>query len=132
MATRRPMPPSTHVIQRRGRRRGQARPAAPPRSGVAPPCPPWMDIERRLIWEKVTGALDEGGVLGSVDGTALAQYVSMVVQWRHLATFLQEHGETHEVRHTYRVPARVDADGTVIPRQAVETTRQELRPQAQL
>jgi len=58
--------------------------------------------------------------------------VTLFVQWHHLATFLQAHGETCEVRHTYRVPERVDADGTVRPRQHVETTRPELRPEAKL
>jgi hypothetical protein len=91
-----------------------------------------MDLESRRLWDQVLAELDEAGCLARCDGTRLARYVAMRVQWQRLVLFLRVHGETCAVRHTYRVPARRTADGTVIPRQTVTTTRPALRPEAQL
>jgi P27 family predicted phage terminase small subunit len=91
-----------------------------------------MDAESRQLWRKVTDDLHALGLLARIDGPALVRYVSMLAQWQHLAQFLQEHGETYEVRHSYKVPERTDADGEFIPRHTVDTVRHELRPQAKL
>jgi P27 family predicted phage terminase small subunit len=91
-----------------------------------------MDTESRRLWETVTGDLDEVGRLAHSDGNALAQYVAMLAQWQRLATFLHAHGETAAVRHTYHVPERCAADGERLPSHRVETSRQELRPEAKL
>jgi P27 family predicted phage terminase small subunit len=91
-----------------------------------------MDTESRQLWHKVTDDLHDLGILACVDGPTLVRYVSMLAQWQRLAKFLQEHGETYEVRHSYKVPERTDADGKIIPRHTVDTVRHELRPQAKL
>ena len=132
MAKRGPRLTLTKVLQRRGNWQALTRSYASTSAVAAPVCPRWMDIESRRLWHKVTDDLHDLGLLDRVDGPSLARYVSMLAQWQRHAKFLQEHGETYEVRHSYRVPERTDEDGEVIPRHTVDTVRRELRPQAKL
>lgn len=132
MAKRSPKLTTTKVLQIRWSWRTSRRPYAPTPTDVAPLCPRWMDTESRQLWHKVTDDLHDLEILARIDSPTLVRYVSMLAQWQRLAQFLQEHGETYEVRHSYRVPERTNADGEIIPRHTVDTVRHELRPQAKL
>jgi P27 family predicted phage terminase small subunit len=67
-----------------------------------PPRPDWLDEEAGAKWDHLVYELHNLGVLGHVDGDALAAYCDTWSRWKRAVLFLQEKGDVYTIK---------DADG---------------------
>ena len=81
MGNRGPQKTPTATLKLHGSRKVEGRKNEPMTKVSGPSCPHWLTGEARKIWHKIVPALKKMGVLGSVDGFALARYCLYAVLW---------------------------------------------------
>ena len=95
MGARGPAPTPTRVLAMRGSWRANINREEPvPEPGI-PDRPPWLDAYALECWDDLAPRLDAMGVLGIIDGYALALYCQTHSHYRKVTEFLNEHGDTY-------------------------------------
>lgn len=98
MGRRGPAPTPTKILQLRGSWRGSVNPAEPRPPVERPTAPAWIPADARAAFDVLAAQLAEMGIVGAVDGNALARYCVLWLRWRRAEEFLAVHGDTYVVR----------------------------------
>src|SRR5690606_12656013 len=64
-----------------------------PKPTGKPTCPTWLSDDAKKEFRRLVKLLSEMGLIGSVDGNALARYASTWVRWRQAVQLLEKSGE---------------------------------------
>lgn len=98
MGLRGPKPtPSAIKVARGTWRADRAAPHEPTVSGK-PTCPNWLQPEAKKEYRRLVRLLSGMGVVGSVDGNALARYATTWMRWRQAVQMIEKGGEMMIVR----------------------------------
>lgn len=55
-------------------------------------CPDWLEDEAKAEWERMSKALEDMGMLTSMDMVAFAGYCQAYARWKEAEEFLTQHG----------------------------------------
>jgi P27 family predicted phage terminase small subunit len=93
-----PAPTPTPILKLRGSRlaKGREKQGEPSPERGRPERPSNIVSESRKLWTKLTGLLDDMGVLTKIDGGQLERYCLMFVQWRQLQRVIQRMSGTDD------------------------------------
>lgn len=81
MGKRGPKRTPTAILENRGSRKVEFRKNEPKPGPAMPICPPWIQGEARLTWERVVPELVSLGVMTKLDGFAFSRYCIYSVLW---------------------------------------------------
>ena len=98
MGSRGPAPTPSRVLALHGSWRARLDRDEPTPEPGEPDLPDWLDEDAKAAWREVAPGLDAMGVLGKVDGHALAVYCTLFSRWRKAEAFLAAHGDSLVVK----------------------------------
>lgn len=105
MGARGPAPKPTRIKLLQGNPDRRPLNLAEPRPRpMVPPCPPWLDLEGKREWKRITRELDRVGLLTVVDRAALAGYCQAWSRWRDAEMALSKLGMVVETASGYLQP----------------------------
>ena len=93
-----PPPTPTNILKLRGSWRGKVNKNEPKVDPERPVCPAWIDKTAKLWWREVVPQLHKMGVLAKIDRKALERTAKIYSRWRRMMDFIDEHGETYNVK----------------------------------
>ena len=94
MATRGRKPKPTAVKKLEGNPGCRPLNANEPKPKGAAVCPDWLEDEAKAEWERISGVLEDMGVLTEADTLAFAGYCQAYARWREAEEYLSKHGST--------------------------------------
>ena len=93
MGERGPAPTPSAIKRARGTFRADRVAADEPKAAGKPVCPRWLPAEAQREFRRIAKELSALGVLGRIDGTALARYCHTLVRWRAAVAMVDKLGE---------------------------------------
>jgi P27 family predicted phage terminase small subunit len=92
MGLRGPKPLPTALKVARGTYRPDRAASNEPQATGRPTCPSWLNADARKEFRRVVKMLTKMGVVGQIDGNALARYASTWVRWRQAVQTIEKSG----------------------------------------
>jgi P27 family predicted phage terminase small subunit len=102
MGQRGPAPKPTELKRLAGNPGKRKLNEAEPKPLGVPSCPAWLSREAKAEWRRVLPELVRLGIIGKVDGAALAGYCCAYATFRQAEEAIQTHGLTFETGTGYR------------------------------
>jgi P27 family predicted phage terminase small subunit len=93
MGLRGPKPTPTAIKQARGTFRPDRAAGSEARPVGRPTCPTWLGKDAKREFRRLVKVLTEMGLIGSIDGNALARYASTWVRWGQAMQMIEKAGE---------------------------------------
>jgi P27 family predicted phage terminase small subunit len=72
-----------------------------PASGKRPPCPTWLSTEAKAEWRRITGKLEQLGIIDEIDRASLSAYCETWNQFYRAIKTLRKEGETFKTPAGY-------------------------------
>jgi len=88
----------TAVLKLHGSPAAKKRKQEPKPPPGRPICPTFIDKCAKAAWRQLIPQLAEMGVLTQVDRNALIRYCQTWSRWRRCAEFINDHGETYQLK----------------------------------
>lgn len=99
MGKRGPPPTPTAILKLRGSWRAGLNPDEPRPPRGKPRMPGHFTGELRSLWRRLTGQLDECGLLTQIDWAQLERWCVYFLRWRQCEQFLAANGTTYPVKN---------------------------------